>query len=159
MEDPAKDRRFDFRFREWREITVLQILLAEDNPGDVLLVKEALQEHRIAHELHVVEDGAKALEYLAHLGQTGEAPCPDVLLLDLNLPKIDGTQVLAEFRKHPQCVHMPVIVITSSGAQRDRARVSELGVVHYFKKPSDFEGFLKLGAIVREVVKEGGETL
>lgn len=136
---------------------MLQILLAEDNPGDILLVQEALQEHRIEHELHVVRDGAKALEYLAQLGKTDEVPCPDVLLLDLNLPKIDGTQVLAEFRKHPECLRMPVIVITSSGAQKDRARVSELGVARYFKKPSDFDEFLRLGAIVREVVKERAE--
>jgi CheY-like chemotaxis protein len=83
---------------------VLKILLAEDNPGDVLLVQEALQEHQIEHQLHVVEDGAKALEYLSQLGKSTGAPCPDVLLLDLNLPKVDGTQVLAEFRKHPECV-------------------------------------------------------
>ncbi len=136
---------------------MLQILLAEDNPGDVLLVQEALQEHQIEHQLHVVEDGAKALEYLSQLGKSTGAPCPDVLLLDLNLPKVDGTQVLAEFRKHPECVHMPVIVITSSGAQRDRARVSELGVARYFKKPSDFDEFLRLGAVVREVVAERSE--
>jgi CheY-like chemotaxis protein len=141
----------------WRGIKVLQILLAEDNPGDVLLVQEALQEHQIEHQLHVVEDGAKALEYLSQLGKSTGAPCPDVLLLDLNLPKVDGTQVLAEFRKHPECVHMPVIVITSSGAQRDRARVSELGVARYFKKPSDFDEFLRLGAVVREVVAERSE--
>jgi CheY-like chemotaxis protein len=138
---------------------VLHILLAEDNPGDILLVQEALQEHRIQHHLHVVHDGAKALEYLAQLGKTDEAPCPDVLLLDLNLPKVDGTEVLAEFRKRPECVHMPVIVITSSGAQRDRVRVSELGVARYFKKPSDFDQFLELGAMVREVVEETSRQL
>jgi CheY-like chemotaxis protein len=145
--------KFRFELPVRRTVIVLQILLAEDNPGDVLLVQEALHEHQIPHELHVVEDGAKALEYLAQLGKTDEAPCPDVMLLDLNLPKIDGTQVLAEFRKHPECVQMPVIVITSSGAQRDRARVSALGVARYFRKPSDFEEYLQLGAIVREVVQ------
>ncbi len=147
---PVRDNGIGFEPNRFR---VLQILLAEDNPGDILLVQEALQEHHIEHELHVVEDGAKALAYLAQVGKTGEAPCPDILLLDLNLPKIDGTQVLAEFRKHPECVRMPVIVITSSGAQRDRARVSEFGVARYFKKPSDFDEFLRLGAIVREVVE------
>jgi len=149
----VKELRFGSPFRVWRAIRVLHILLAEDNPGDVLLVQQALQEHRIEHDLHVAEDGAKALEYLARLGKTDEAPCPDVLLLDLNLPKIDGTEVLAEFRKHPECMRMPVIVITSSGAQKDRARVSELGVARYFKKPSDLDEFLRLGAMVREVVE------
>jgi CheY-like chemotaxis protein len=131
---------------------VLRILLAEDNPGDILLVQEALREHAVEHELHVVQDGAKALDFLAHIGKTNEAPCPDVLLLDLNLPKIDGTQVLTEVRKHPAYVQMKVIVITSSSARRDRVRASELGAARYFKKPSYLNEYLQLGAILREVV-------
>jgi CheY-like chemotaxis protein len=132
---------------------VLHILLAEDNPGDILLVEQALEEHRIPHELHVVRDGAKALDLLVRMGQAGEVACPDLLLLDLNLPKVDGPQVLREFRKHPACAHTPVIVVSSSDAQRDRAQMAQLGVTRYFKKPLDLDAFLQLGAVVREVVE------
>jgi CheY-like chemotaxis protein len=131
---------------------MLQILLAEDNPGDVLLVRQALEAHHIPHELHVVRDGGEALDYLTHMGKSNEPPCPDLVLLDVNLPKADGTEILTEFRKHPDCKHTPVIVVTSSDTQKDRARMSELGVLYYFKKPSDLDAFLKLGALVREVV-------
>ena len=131
---------------------MLTILLAEDNPGDVLLVQEALAEHQIKHELHVVQDGAKALDFVSRMGEPGEAPCPDLVLLDLNLPKADGPQVLREIRKHPECAHTPVIVVSSSDAPKDRARMAEFGIARYFRKPSDFEAFLQLGALIREVV-------
>jgi CheY-like chemotaxis protein len=131
---------------------LLKILLAEDNPGDVYLVREALQEHRIAHELHVVSDGAQAITFLAEMGKPGSPPCPDLLLLDLNLPKVDGVQVLEEFRKSAECVHTPVIVVTSSNAAKDKNRVAELRVDRYFCKPLDFDDFMGLGLIIREVV-------
>ena len=132
---------------------MLRILLAEDNPGDILLVQEALKEHRIPHELHVVQDGAQALEFITRVGRRGDFPCPDLVLLDINLPKKDGQQVLSELRKHPECAHVSVIVVTSSDAARDRARMAELRIDRYFKKPSDFDAFLQLGAVVREVVE------
>jgi chemotaxis family two-component system response regulator Rcp1 len=132
--------------------TYLMILLAEDNLGDIMLVQRALEKHRIAHRLYVVRDGAEALAFVDRIGQPG-APCPDVVLLDLNLPKVDGRQVLTEFRKHPGCLQAPVIVVSSSDAPRDRTRMAELGIARYFRKPLDFEGFLQLGAVVREVVE------
>jgi DNA-binding response OmpR family regulator len=95
--------------------------------------------------------GAEALAFLARIGQPGGTPRPDVLLLDLNLPKIDGPAILREFRKHPQCATTPVIVVTSSDTVNDRARMAEIGVDRYFKKPSDLDAFPQLGAIVREV--------
>ena len=131
---------------------LLQILVAEDNEADVILVQEALAYHQIEHEIHVLPDGRAALDYVARMGRSGEPPCPDVLLLDLNLPKADGTTVLQEFRKHPECEHTPVIVVTSSGAERDRGKVAAFQVTRYFRKPSDFEAFMELGATVREVV-------
>ena len=79
---------------------MIHILLAEDNIGDVMLVKEALAVHHIEGELHVVEDGQKALDFVATMGGPGCSPCPDLMLLDMNLPKADGTAVLAAFRKH-----------------------------------------------------------
>lgn len=133
---------------------MMQILLAEDNVADVLLVQQALEEHQIEHQLHVVKDGAAALDFLARMGTTDQLPCPDLLLLDLNLPKVDGAQVLAKFRQHPEGAQTPVIVVTSSDAQRDRELMASLGIARYFLKPSDLEAFMRLGAVVREVVKE-----
>jgi chemotaxis family two-component system response regulator Rcp1 len=130
------------------------ILLAEDNPGDVLLVQKALLEHHILHQLYVVRDGAEALAWVAHIGEPGGTPQPDLVLLDLNLPKFDGRQILSEFRKHPGCSESPVIAVTSSDAPSDRARMAELGIARYFRKPLEFDAFLRLGALVREVVAE-----
>jgi CheY-like chemotaxis protein len=132
---------------------MVQILLVEDNLGDILLVQRALEEHGIAHEMHVVRDGAEALAFLSRIGQPGGTPCPDLLLLDLNLPKVEGPAVLRQFRAHAQCATTPVIVVTSADTAKDRARVAELGVDRYFKKPSDLDAFLQLGAVVREVTQ------
>ncbi len=133
---------------------MLQIVLAEDNPGDILLVREALQVHHVDHELHVLRDGGEALIFVARMGQEGGTPCPDIMLLDMNLPKVDGPDVLAEFRKHPACTRTPVIVITSSDTQRDRDRMAGLGITAYFRKPSNLDAFMQLGAMVRDAVKE-----
>jgi CheY-like chemotaxis protein len=130
----------------------LTILLAEDNPGDVLLVRYALEEHQIAHDLHVARDGAQAIEFIGRMGEPGGMPYPDIVLLDLNLPKVDGPVVLTEFRKLPQCGQTPVIVVSSSDAPRDRERMAQMGIAFYFKKPSDLDAFMELGAIVRGVV-------
>ena len=131
---------------------MIEILLAEDNPGDVILVKQALEQHHISHQLHVATDGAKALDYVAKMGTPNNPPCPDLMLLDLNLPKVDGPAVLREFRSHENCLLTPVIVVTSSDARKDRQGMAELGVSHYFRKPSDLEAYMKLGEIVRQVV-------
>jgi CheY-like chemotaxis protein len=133
-------------------MTPLTILLAEDNVGDILLVQQALEEHRSPHNLHVVRDGAQALAFVDRLGAPDGGICPDIVLLDLNLPKVDGPVVLAELRKQPQCAHTPVIVITSSDAPRDRERMAQFGIARYFKKPSDLDAFMELGAIVRGIV-------
>jgi CheY-like chemotaxis protein len=132
-------------------VSVLHIFLAEDNQADVTLIRHALAVHGIQHQLHVAKDGETALQFVSCMGTQGCPPCPDLLLLDLNLPKVDGTEVLAEFRRHPSCAKTPVIVVSSSGAARDRARVTALGIDCYFQKPSDLDEFLKLGEIVKGV--------
>ena len=132
---------------------MLNILLAEDNWGDVLLVQEALRAHQVQHTLHVVRDGAEALAFVERMGQPGSEPCPDLVLLDVNLPKVDGPEVLKALRNHEACARTPVIVVSSSDSPRDRSRMAELGIARYFKKPSDFEAFLKLGAVVGEVIE------
>lgn len=131
---------------------VAKILLVEDNSGDILLIRRALAEHGIEHELHVVQNGEQAIEFLARAGRPGEAPRPDLVLLDLNLPRVDGAEVLLELRHDPQWAATPVIVVTSSNAARDRARLTELGISHYFQKPSDLDEFMHLGAVVRDVL-------
>ena len=133
---------------------MLHIFLAEDNEGDVLLVEQALAEHGINHQMHVVEDGDEALNFVAHMGNSDGPPCPDILLLDLNLPKVDGPDVLEEFRKHPACAQTPGIVVTSSDAPEDRERVKALGADEYFRKPSDLTEFMALGALVKELVQK-----
>jgi CheY-like chemotaxis protein len=135
-------------------IDVLRILLAENNEGDVMLVERALEEHQIDHQLHVVKDGDEALGYVAEMGIGNGSPCPDILLLDLNLPKVDGPQVLQHFRKHPACAQTPVIVVTSSDSPRDRQLVKALGADAYFRKPSDLIEFMALGALIKELVQE-----
>ena len=132
---------------------LVQILLAEDNQGDVLLVREALKEHHVEHELHVVKHGLQAERYIKRIGEASDAPCPDVLLLDLNLPHRDGHELLQLFRAHPLCAATPVIVVTSSDAEKDRKRAAELGATRYFRKPADIDEFIRLGAVVREVVE------
>jgi len=129
----------------------LRILVAEDNQADVVLFREALRHHHIEHQLYVVSDGQSALQFVAQMGASPEIPCPDLLLLDLNLPKVDGPNILQEFRKHPECTHTPVIVVTSSDSAKDRAKVAEFQVTRYFRKPSDFDAFMDLGRIVKEL--------
>ncbi len=139
-----------------RAQTSLRIFLAEDNPGDVELVRVALREHAIVCHLSLATDGFEAKRFIERMGSDPDAPCPDLLLLDLNLPKADGHEVFAMFRAHPLCVHTPVIVVTSSDAQTDRERAAALGAAHFFRKPSDLGEFLKLGGVIRQVAASHG---
>jgi two-component system, chemotaxis family, response regulator Rcp1 len=132
---------------------IFQILLAEDNRADVLLIGEALKLHGIPHELHLMSDGASVLKYLETMGAGEGGPAPDVVLLDLNLPKVDGLEVLKELRRYPQCETTPVIIISSSDTPKDRQKMAALDVTHYFKKPSDFDEFMKLGQVLRQVLQ------
>jgi chemotaxis family two-component system response regulator Rcp1 len=132
-------------------MNLLKVLLAEDNRGDVFLVRAALKQHRIEHELMVVADGDRALNYISRIGTAPDAPCPDVFLLDLNLPKADGHEVLQCFRAHPLCRTTPVIVVTSSDAPRDRRRVEEFSDARYFRKPTEIDEFFELGDLIKQV--------
>ena len=132
---------------------MLNIFLAEDNPADVFLVRLALDESDISHEMYLATDGQQALNYVGQMGKSG-TPCPDLLLLDMNLPKVDGIGVLAEFRLHSQCTGTPVIMVTSSYAVKDRERVAALGVDRYFCKPSELGAYMRLGGVVLDVMAE-----
>ncbi len=119
-----------------------EILLVEDNPGDVLLTKEAFREGRLAHRLSVVEDGEDALHFLRQEGKHADAPRPDLILLDLNLPKKDGRELLAEVKGDPVLRHIPVIVLTTSDAEQDVWRAYKLHANCYLTKPVQMDDFL-----------------
>ncbi len=120
----------------------IQILLVEDNPGDVRLTKEALRGAKVANELHVVGDGEEAIEFMRQRGRHRDAPQPDIVLLDLNLPRIDGVEVLADIKSDPELAKIPIIVLTSSSAEADIQRAYELHANCFISKPVDFTEFI-----------------
>lgn len=126
----------------------IEILLVEDNEGDVDLTREALAEAKVSNHLHVAEDGLAALRFLRREEPHGSAPRPDLILLDLNLPLMDGREVLAEIKSDPQLRKIPVVVLTTSQAEEDIVRSYDLHANCYITKPVDFGQFMK---VVRSV--------
>lgn len=122
----------------------------EDNAADVELVREALADVKLPHVMDVATDFEQARNYIENIG--GTKPCPDVLLMDLNLPKGSGLDLLRILRQKSHHSKLPVIVVSSSNASSDRARAAELGAAHYFPKPADIDEFMKLGGLVKSVV-------
>lgn len=120
----------------------VDILLVEDNPGDVRLTREAFKEARISNELHVARDGEAALDFLHQRGEFEDAPRPRLILLDLNLPKRDGDEVLAEIKADESLRSIPVTVLTSSAAEEDIARSYNLHTNAYLTKPIDPDEFV-----------------
>jgi chemotaxis family two-component system response regulator Rcp1 len=133
--------------KDWRPI---EILLIEDNPGDVDLTKEALQEAKVRNRLHVVDDGAKAVDFLYKRGAYADVPRPDIVLLDLNLPKKDGRQVLEEVKADPQLAEIPVVILTTSQAEEDIIRSYQLHANCYITKPVDFKQFMHVVKSIEE---------
>ena len=122
----------------------VEILLVEDNPGDVRLTKEALREGKVYSTLHWAKDGVEALEFLRRQGPHANAPRPDIILLDLNLPKKDGREVLSEIKSDDQLKHIPVVVLTTSKAEEDILRSYELHANCYVTKPVDLDQFIRV---------------
>jgi CheY-like chemotaxis protein len=122
----------------------VEILLVEDNPGDARLTREALNEAKIRNNLHHAMDGVEALAFLRREGQHAEAPRPDIILLDLNLPRKDGREVLAELKADPALRPIPVVVLTTSEAEQDIVRTYELHANCYITKPVDLEKFITI---------------
>jgi len=120
----------------------IEILLVEDNAGDVRLTTEALREGHVSNNLSVAKDGAEALAMLRREPPFGDAPRPDLVLLDLNLPKMDGRQVLAAIKNDPELRRIPVVVLTTSKAEEDVLRSYDLHANSYITKPVDFDQFL-----------------
>lgn len=122
----------------------VEILLVEDNPADVRLTKEALKEGKINNNLYVAMDGVEAIDFLRKNGKHGNAPSVDLVLLDLNLPKKDGREVLAEIKADPDLMHIPVVVMTTSKAEEDIIKSYNLHANCYVVKPLDLDKFIEV---------------
>jgi two-component system response regulator len=118
------------------------------------LVRRALEQHGVAGELLVIADGEKAIEFIQALDDDPSAACPVLAIIDLNLPKKSGREVLERMRLSERCPHIPVVILSSSDAERDKADAARLGATRYIRKPSHLEEFLSLGAIFKAALSE-----
>jgi two-component system, chemotaxis family, response regulator Rcp1 len=125
-----------------------RILLIEDNPADVHLIREALTEKEVAYDLDTIDDGEVAREHISAI-EAGRKPRPDIILLDLNLPKVTGDVLLKRIRQSASMADIPVMVLTSSDSPRDRTLAEKLGASAYIRKPSNLEEFMAIGENVR----------
>ncbi|GLW07211.1 two-component system response regulator [Microtetraspora sp. NBRC 13810] len=120
----------------------IEVLLVEDDPGDELITREAFEHNKIGNSLHVVRDGLEALDFLYRRDAYEDAPTPDLILLDLNLPKYDGRQVLERIKSDPDLAYIPVVVLTTSAAEEDILRSYKLHANAYVTKPVDLDQFI-----------------
>jgi len=128
-------------------------LLAEDNPSDVYLIRATLKEHGIDVPLQVAADGREVLQIFYQQAALPESQL-SLIILDLNLPRHDGIEILQQLRETEQLAHIPVVVLTSSDSPRDRILATELGAARFLRKPSNLEQFLSLGAVFKEILGE-----
>jgi CheY-like chemotaxis protein len=124
-------------------VNVIDVLLVEDDPGDVLMTREALDQHGVANHLHVVGDGVEATKFLRREGEFADAPRPGLVLLDLNLPRKDGREVLADIKSDPDLCDIPIVVLTTSAADEDILQSYKLHANAYVTKPVDFNRFVE----------------
>ncbi len=122
----------------------IEILIVEDNPGDVRLMQEAMRDSKVLNKIHVVEDGLAAMAYLHRDGEYADAPCPDLIMLDLNLPMKDGREVLEEVKEDPELRRIPVVILTMSGAEDDILSTYNHHANCYITKPIDLKQFIKV---------------
>jgi CheY-like chemotaxis protein len=127
---------------------IVDVLLVEDDPGDILMTREAFEHHKIQNKLHVVTDGEQALQFLHQTGEYASAPRPGLVLLDLNLPRRSGHEVLAELKEDPELRVIPVVILTTSQAEEDILRSYSLHANAYVSKPVDFERFMD---VIRQI--------
>jgi CheY-like chemotaxis protein len=125
-------------------VAAIDVLLVEDDPGDVLMTREAFQDYKLRNNLWVATNGVEAMQFLRKEGEHADAPTPDLILLDLNLPKMDGREVLAAVKEDPALRSIPVVVLTTSEAEEDVVRSYSLHANAYVTKPVDFERFVRV---------------
>ena len=123
---------------------MIEVLLVEDDPGDVLMTREAFEDTKVVNRLHVVSDGTAAMEFLRKEGEYADAPTPDLVLLDLNLPRMDGREVLLAVKQDESLRKIPVVVLTTSEAEEDVLRSYSLHANAYVTKPVDFDRFIEV---------------
>jgi chemotaxis family two-component system response regulator Rcp1 len=128
----------------------IEILMVEDNPGDVRLTREAFKEGKVRNQLHVAADGVAALDFLYRRPPHQRAPRPDLILLDLNLPRKDGREVLETIKSDPSLKTIPVVILTTSQAEEDVVRAYRLSANCYVTKPVDFEQFMRIVQTIEE---------
>ena len=126
------------------DASAIEVLLVEDSPGDVRLTREAFKDAKVHINLHVASDGTEAMSFLMGEGKHANAPRPDLILLDLNLPRKDGREVLAEIKEDPALKTIPVVILTTSASEEDILRSYQLHANCYITKPVDLDGFLKV---------------
>ncbi len=130
------------------QVEMIDVLLVEDDAGDILLIEEAFADNKLRNRLHVVRDGVEALAFLRREGEYADAPQPDLVLLDLNLPRKDGREVLAEVKSDESLRQIPIVVLTTSKAEEDVLRSYKLHANAYVTKPVDFDRFIE---VVRQI--------
>ncbi len=128
------------------------ILLAEDSAADVGIVRIALRDQNLDHVLHVARDGEEAITFIEKADNDSKLPGPDLLLLDMHLPKYDGEAILKRLRSTERYAQIPVVIMTSSDAPQDHERAQKHAAMFYFRKPSRLDEFIQLGVIVREIL-------
>jgi len=134
------------------------IVLVEDAEPDVLLVREALEQSGLEFELMVFDDGEQGVDFVETMDRDATLACPHLFLLDLNLPKKTGGQILERVRQSPRCAKIPVVILTSSDSHRDKAQAADLNATGYFRKPSRLDDFMKLGPYVRGLLNREGQA-
>jgi DNA-binding response OmpR family regulator len=132
--------------------TVRHILVVEDNEADVFLITEAIREANLPVVLDVARNGEQATMFFDRADSGSDEPCPALMILDINLPRKPGFEVLRHMRRSRRCGSVPVIVVSTSDSEQDRARMNELGADGYFRKPSEYHEFMKLGQLVKGVL-------
>ena len=135
---------------ENENIKPIEILLVEDNPGDARLTEEALKEGKVLNNLHVARDGFEALAFLKREEPFAEAPRPDIILLDLNMPRMDGRELLGRIKNEPDLKRIPIVVLTTSKAEEDIIRSYDLHANCYVTKPVDLDQFIKVVQSIKD---------
>lgn len=125
------------------------MLIVEDNESDVFLIREAIRAAKLPVTVHIVKDGDQAVQFFETVDADASVPCPALVLLDINLPKKQGGEVLKHMRRSRRCAGALVIVVSSSDSARDRQQMKSLGADGYFRKPSEYEAFMKLGEMIK----------